>query len=58
MLNNKFESRGCHVCLSEDMVHFVQEIVKNSRGKITGLKEKIYSSDSGYIANQTKLGFS
>ena len=44
------------VCLSEAIVHFVQEIVKSSRGKITGLF--FYSLDSDYIAKQTKLGFS
>ena len=51
------------VCLSEVIVHFGQEMVKISRGKITGLFIYLffiyfYCLDSHYIANQTKLGFS
>ena len=48
-----------YVCLSEAIVHFVQEMVKNSRGKITELLLLfLFYIDSDYIANQTKLGFS
>ena len=51
------------VCMSDAIVHLVQEMVKISRGKITGLFLFLlflflYYLDSDYIANQTKLGFS